>query len=298
MEHNNAETTNPEHDKLDIEMDIEQEKNESNVGEPVVEEDKRKNSINKEVNINQDKEEQIKVSPITEKSKTKKTTEKLEHLDLSIINDKNIKNAKKEVRLERLKSIREDDQTSMDQDVQNKIRRIEKHVRLMDGFETFNMEDHINNLASMEVTTKLKLKLTQGPVNNAITNVITAISNHKIVKVKGKVQETDTEIFLDSCASMNMVTKSLLGKLKDIREPIGSITDTIFQAHSIANKTTDIYRLKLKIGTYEFEDNFRLIEDNKLFDILVGIETLKKNRFNLNFVKDKLYYIDHENNEV
>ena len=249
----------------------------------------------------------------TKPSSERQDTEKLDYLDLSVINDKNIINAKKESRKERIQNIKNAKPQVIDQDIQEKTKRIEKHVRLMDGFESFNMDDLINNIASVEVTTKLvhlldlfpkfrtafsqKLKLTPNN-SNAITNVITAISNHKIVKVKGRVEDTETEIFLDSCASMNMVSKSLLNQLRTIKEPIGSITETIFQAYSVANNTTDIYKLKLTIGEYQFEDNFRVIEDNNLFDILVGIESLKKNRFNLNFVKDKLYYIDHNNKET
>ena len=139
-----------------------------------------------------------------------------------------------------------------------------------------------------------KLKLTSPPVTNTITNVITAISNHKIVKVKGSVENIKTEIFLDSCASMNMVSRSLLNRINH-KEPIGNITETIFQSYSIATNSTDIYKLKLKIGPYEFEENFRVIDDNKLFDILIGIDSLKKNRFDLHFVNDKLYHINHNN---
>jgi len=62
------------------------------------------------------------------------------------------------------------------------------------------MDDLINEIASTEVTTKLvhlldlftkfrtafiqKLKLTSSQETNTITNVITAVSNHKIAKVK------------------------------------------------------------------------------------------------------------------
>ena len=149
-----------------------------------------------------------------------------------------------------------------------KARKIEKHVRLMEGFEEFKMDDLINEILSTEWTTKLlhlldlfpkfrttfnqKLELTSTPVTNTITNVITAISNHKIVKVKGTVENIENEIFLDSCASMNMVSRSLLNKI-DSKELIGNITETIFQAYSIATNSTDIYKLKLKNGTYEFE---------------------------------------------
>jgi len=92
------------------------------------------------------------------------------------------------------------------------------------------------------------------------------------------VENVETEIFLDSCASMNMVSRYLLNKT-DSKEPIGNIIETIFKAYSIATNSTDIYKLKLKIGTYEFEENFRVIDDNKLFNILIGIDSFKKNRF-------------------
>jgi len=43
------------------------------------------------------------------------------------------------------------------------------------------------------------------------------------------------------------------------------------------------------------KENFRVIDDNKLFNILIGIDSLKKNRFDLHFVNDKLYHINHNN---
>jgi len=53
------------------------------------------------------------------------------------------------------------------------------------------------------------------------------------------VENVETEIFLDSCASMNMVSRYLLNKT-DSKEPIGNIIETIFKAYSIATNSTDI----------------------------------------------------------
>jgi len=74
--------------------------------------------------------------------------------------------------------------------------------------------------------------------------------------------------------------------------------ETIFQAFSNTNTHTYIYKLKIEIGSYTFEEKFRVIEKSDLFDLLVGIDSLKRNRFILDFVNDKLYLIDNSDNNV
>ena len=60
------------------------------------------------------------------------------------------------------------------------------------------------------------LKLTEGKeklkknLNTSLINVMTIISQHKVIKVKGTVDENPAEIFLDPCASVNLITTSAL----------------------------------------------------------------------------------------
>jgi len=58
-------------------------------------------------------------------------TEKLEQLYISIINNKNINNAKRIARLERLKNIKETTPEILNHEVVEKARKIEKHVRII-----------------------------------------------------------------------------------------------------------------------------------------------------------------------
>jgi len=84
----------------------------------------------------------------------------------------------------------------------------DRHINLMKTFEEFCLQDLIKEVASTEVITKLvylldlfpkfrseflkALKLTP---KRTVTNVMTIISKHKIIKVNGKVENKNCEIF-------------------------------------------------------------------------------------------------------
>ncbi|KAG4092011.1 hypothetical protein H8356DRAFT_1321942 [Neocallimastix lanati (nom. inval.)] len=197
--------------------------------------------------------------------KVSKETERLEQLDVSIINQENIGNEIKQ-------QVQHNTPTNSSPD---KLKKIEKHIRLMEGFKSFKIDDLVNEIASIEVVTKLanlldvfpklrtafaqKLKLTPATTTNTITNVITAISNNKIVKVRGKIEDADAIILLDSCACLNMITKSALEKFKINKNPIGKISETIFQAFNMTEVETEIYELKVTIGSHTSYEQFRFI---------------------------------------
>jgi len=245
--------------------------------------------------------------------KVSKETERLEQLDVSIINQENIGNVKKKNKQERIQEIKQQVQhNTPTNSAPDKLKKIEKHIRLMEGFESFKIDDLVNEIASIEVVAKLvnlldvfpklrtafaqKLKLTPATTTNTITNVITAISNNKIVKVRGKIEDADAIILLDSCASLNMITKSALEKFKINKNPIGKISETIFQAFNMTEVETEIYELKVTIGSHTSYEQFRVIDNNEIFDILIGINSLKENKFILDFAKSLLYY-NNENDE-
>ena len=123
-------------------------------------------------------------------------------------------------------------------------------------------------------------------------------SRHKIIKVLGTVEDHDSEIFLDTCSGVNLITKSAIHKLNINKPALGTISETFLQAFSNSSKDSDIYELTIKIGSYVFTDYFRLVEKDDIFDILVGIDTLKRNRFVLNLVDDYLYYFDEDSNNI
>ncbi|KAG4099962.1 hypothetical protein H8356DRAFT_1075733 [Neocallimastix lanati (nom. inval.)] len=70
--------------------------------------------------------------------KVSKETERLEQLDVSIINQENIGN-----------------HNTPTNSAPDKLKKIEKHIRLMEGFESFKIDDLVNEIASIEVVTKL-----------------------------------------------------------------------------------------------------------------------------------------------
>jgi len=123
---------------------------------------------------------------------------------------------------------------------------------------------------------------------------LTLVNKFKIIKILGKIEGVNCEIFLDTCASVNAITRSALKKFKITKQAIGKIEETIFQAYSNSSIESEIYELEVTIGTRTFKDHFRVIEKDDIFDILIGVDSLKKNRFDINLVNDTLYYIDND----
>jgi len=186
-------------------------------------------------------------------------------------------------------------------------------MKEFEEFDDYNLDNLIKEVASTEIVTKLaylldlfpkfrsaflqKLKLT--PKNKSVvTNAINAIGNRKISKVYGKVEGHEAEIFLDSCASFNMITRAALDKFNISKQPIGKITERIFQAYSNTTSTAEIYELEINIGKIIFKDLFRIVKKNDIFDILIEVDSLKKHKLNLNFIDDTLYTVDQNNNPI
>ena len=240
-------------------------------------------------------------------------TQKLEYLDPSFITEKNIRKVKNKNKEERIKDIKNKmkEMNTNTKTSETPMKQPEKHIKLMEKFGDYYIQDLIKEIASTDVITKLvylldlfpkfrteflkALKLTP---KQTITNVMTVITKHKIIKVNGKVENNDCEIFLDTCASVNVITRSALNKLKINKSSIGRISETIFQAYSNSSIDSDIYDLQVSIGSRTFNEYFRVIEKDDIFDILIGVDSLKNNRFDINLVDDTLYYIDENNNYI
>ena len=255
----------------------------------------------------------IKEKPDMVSNSENRKTEKLEYLDPSFITEKNIRNVKGKNREEKIKDIKNKAKkinTDIEQS-ETSFKKPEKHIKLMEKFGDYYIQDLIKEIASTDVITKLVylldlfpkfrtefLKALKLAPKQTITNVMTVITKHKIIKVCGKVENNDCEIFLDTCASVNFITRSALNKLKINKPSIGRISETIFQAYSNSSTESDIYDLQISIGSKTFNEYFRVIEKDDIFDILIGVDSLKNNRFDINLVDDTLYYIDENNNYI
>jgi len=247
---------------------------------------------------------------------TPTTTEKLEEIDLSVIAQPSIKSVKRKTKLDKEKEIIEETETSTHpsrddqskevtkgklpsdkaEEVKSKRTSTEKHIALMEGKNSYDISDDLNNkLANISITQlldispklrselvkllKLKDSNTQGQSLNEI--VLSTISRSNIAITKCYVYGIEGIAFLDTCASLNLVTKNYLTRIKEKQNlvPMGYTNNNIVQIFSEKKLDSELYLLDVKIGDTTIKDVFRVVENDKnIFDILIGFNTLKDNK--------------------
>ena len=233
-------------------------------------------------------------------------TEKLEYLDISYINQPNISNAKKVNKLNRIKDLLTNTTNENENEGNANVSKIEKHIKMINLVDNYDINSLIKDVANIEVKLKLahlldlcpkfrtgfnkEQKLIKSTNKEFLINALSLISNYKVIKVNGIIEEFPAEIFLDTCASVNLITASAFDKYKIKKTAVGTISERIFQAYSNNCISSDVYELEIEIGGYTFKDYFRKIEKDDIFDVLIGIDTLKKNRFVLDLVDDTLLH--------
>ena len=247
------------------------------------------NNINDNINTNND---------------SNNNTEKLEHLDISYINQPNISNAKKINKLNRIKEIISNTTNENENGGNTKTSKLEKHIKMINLVDNYDINDLVKDVANIEVKLKLahlldlcpkfrtgfnkEQKLIKSTSKEFLINALSLLSDYKVIKVNGTIEGSYAEIFLDSCASVNLITAAAFEKYKINKTAVGTISERIFQAYSNNYISSDVYELEIEIGGYTFKDYFRKIEKDDIFDVLIGINTLKKNRFVLDLVDDTL----------
>jgi len=255
---------------------------------------------------------------VKEGSEAARSTARLDQLDVSHLAEKRIDTVKRINKMKKRKEIQEAEQKNESQGLVERVENLERHIRMMDGFEDFPIDDLVDKVASTEVVTKLvhlldlfpkfrsaflkKLKLVPKTIpvatpnrSSVVTNAVNEIGDNKISKVHGQIEGKEGEIFLDSCASINIITRAALKKYKINKKPVGNITEMILQAYTNATMSADIYELEISIGSITFTDYFRVIDKDDLFEILIGVDSLKKHKLILNFTDDYLYTTDNNN---
>ena len=267
-----------------------------------------KEQMEVEVNL---KEQEVETKP--------SNTSWLNQLDLPYLTEKRIEPVKRSNKEDRLKELRKGKmKENKYQDLAERVTNLERHISLIDGFEEYLLENLVDKVADTEVGTKLvylfdlfpkfrlafqrKLKLKPKTTSkmitkeSVITNAVNIIRENKISKVYGQIEGQNGEIFLDSCASINMITRATLKKYNINKKPVGNITEMIFQAY-INTTSVDIYELEISIGPITFKDYFRVIEKDDLFELLIGVDSFKKHKLILNFNDDTLYTTDKNNSQ-
>ncbi|OUM57232.1 hypothetical protein PIROE2DRAFT_65121 [Piromyces sp. E2] len=217
-------------------------------------------------------------TPMNDRSNNSKVNNNinvLRHFDISFINQPNISNAKKKNKLDRIKEINQmvselTEESNVKKDSDTKGIKNEKHIKILEELEDMCIEDLIKDIVSTEVRTKLvylldwfpkfrnefikSLKLTT--FENPTLNIMSLFSHNKIIEVGGYVEGNQTDIFLDTCSSVNLITASALKKFNITKPPIGTINETFLQAFSNSNSNSKIFELFIKIGDLEFMDYF------------------------------------------
>ena len=256
---------------------------------------------------------------------TPNTTEKLEELDISIITQPNIKKAKENSKREKEKEILESAKMHDTKKTNNKKEKVilpstandenkekppstNKHVTMLEGRESYNISTDLNKLTAnitvaqlldvspklrSELTKALKLKTPELTEENPEKVMMAALNRDDVATAECIVENIKGVAFLDTCASINLITKSFFDKLKNVK-PSGYTDDNIIQVFSDKNIIMETCYLKIKFGSILIQDNFRIIDNNKnIFDVLIGYRTLKDNNLFINPIDNFLCKMNH-----
>ncbi len=253
------------------------------------------------------------------------TTEKLEELDVSIITQPNIKKTKENSKKEKEKEILEKSKTENKKKNNNKKDKVtlpsttkeeskekpssvNKHLTMLEGRESYNIATDLNKLTAnisvaqlldvspklrSELTKALKLKTPELTEENPERIMMAALNRDDVATAECIVENIKGVAFLDTCASINLITKNFFDKLKNVK-PSGYTDDNIIQVFSDKNVIMETCFLKIQFGNILIQDNFRIINNNKnIFDVLIGYRTLKDNNLFINPVDNFLCKMNH-----
>ena len=110
-----------------------------------------------------------------------------------------------------------------------------------------------------DIVKALKLKTTDTIKETLEEVVLSAICREDVATVECLINEVQGIAFLDTGASINIITRQFLNKLGDVK-PIGFVKNNIFQLLSTESVNTEIYLLKVQLGDLAIHDIFRYSE--------------------------------------
>ena len=178
-----------------------------------------------------------------------------------------------------------------------------KRIELAHGAEPYNIKEDLNNrFASItfgqlldicpklraQLNKALRLKSIEYHEDNIDKIMLSTISKDDIATSKCLINGVGGFAFLDTCASINIVTRNFIEKLGGIK-PFGYTTNNIIQVTSKAKMKSELYVLTITFGNLVITGIFRVIEDSQgLFDILIGYNTLKDHALFINPIDNYL----------
>ncbi len=232
-----------------------------------------------------------------------KQTEALEHLDVAIINEPTIEKAKRNNRKERAKEIIElakeielpsqKKEKSEENKTSKKLPISGEQVKYDISKDVGEKFANITIGQLLELSPKLKTELSKALKFTKIieddSTILSTIGKDKVVKTKGKVEGIETTIYLDSCSSINMITKKFIEENNIQLKPVSKIKETFYQAFSNTTTISQLYEVEITIGDISSIEIFRLVEKEDIFQVLIGVETLAEMKLIMDFSDHTLY---------
>jgi len=242
-------------------------------------------------------------------------TESLKILVPSIISQPSIQKTKQKSKKQRTKEIielaKEIELPSQKKQENNDIRNnsnnnIIKKVKIIGDQKRYDIVHDVGDTVAnitigqlLDLNPKLRTELskslkltTMTTINEAIYNeedILSTIKQDKIVKTHGKVEGVDTIIYLDSCSSINLITKSFLIKNNINISPLSQIKETFLQAFNNETIVSKLFEIEITIGDITLKEIFRLIEKDDIFNVLIGVDTLRHMKLIIDFTDNNLY---------
>jgi len=245
-----------------------------------------------EVNVEHKTEEKLPSTTIKENkdmiTKSKETSKSL-----------NSKTNQNEVFDKKKKKNTDISKTEKDKNVSDVVKsnKNEKHIAMMEGNSPYDITKDLSQnyaritfLQLLDICPKLRSQLNKAiKLKNLELNdetfeevVLSTISRDDIATTNCIINGLKGSAFLDTCASINIVTKQFLNNIKNIK-PIGYTTNNIIQVTSKTNLSSELYVLTIDFGNLIIKDVFRVIEQSQdLFDVLIGYSTLRDNKLFIN----------------
>ncbi|ORX41609.1 hypothetical protein BCR36DRAFT_310464, partial [Piromyces finnis] len=231
------------------------------------------------------------------------STEALKQLDPSFINQPTIDKAKRNNKKEREKEIIElakeiELPSQKEKNVSNE--KGTKRLVISADQEKYNITKDIGEKFAnitigqlLEISPKLKTELSKALKFTKIiedeSTILSTIRKDKVVKSKCKIEGIETTVYLDSCSSINMITRRFLLENNIPLKPVSKIRETLYQAYSNTTIESHLYEIEITIGNITSKEIFRLIEKEDIFQVLIGVETLANMKLIMDFSDHTLY---------
>ncbi|ORX60742.1 hypothetical protein BCR36DRAFT_438862 [Piromyces finnis] len=231
------------------------------------------------------------------------STETLKQLDPSFINQPTIDKAKRNNKKEREKEIIElakeiELPSQKEKNVSNE--KGTKRLVISADQEKYNITKDIGEKFAnitigqlLEISPKLKTELSKALKFTKIiedeSTILSTIRKDKVVKSKCKIEGIETTVYLDSCSSINMITRRFLLENNISLKPVSKIRETLYQAYSNTTIESHLYEIEITIGNITSKEIFRLIEKEDIFQVLIGVETLANMKLIMDFSDHTLY---------